>query len=70
MVARCSIIFASAPAILTVIAVIGAFTALFAATIGLVQNDIKKFLHIPQLVSLAICFWQWELAHLLRAFSM
>ncbi|MGA7838384.1 MAG: NADH-quinone oxidoreductase subunit L, partial [Ignavibacteriaceae bacterium] len=44
MVARCSIIFASAPAILTVIAVIGTLTAFFAATVGLVQNDIKKVL--------------------------
>src|SRR5664280_578103 len=44
IVARCSIIFASAPAILTVIAVIGAFTAVFAASIGLLQNDIKKIL--------------------------
>src|ERR1035437_638303 len=44
MVARCSIIFAAAPAILTVIAIIGAFTAVFAASIGLVQNDIKKIL--------------------------
>ena len=42
MVARCSIIFVSAPAIMTVVAVIGVLTALFAATIGMVQNDIKK----------------------------
>ena len=46
MVARCSIIFASAPAILTVIAIIGALTAFFAATIGFVQNDIKKVLSL------------------------
>ncbi len=42
MVARCSILFASAPAIMTVVAVIGLLTALFAASIGLVQNDIKE----------------------------
>ena len=34
MVARCSIIFASAPAVMTVVAVIGVLTAFFAATIG------------------------------------
>ena len=44
MVARCSIIFASAPAIMMVVAIIGIMTAFFAATIGLVQNDIKKVL--------------------------
>jgi len=44
MVARCNIIYASAPSIMMVVAVIGVFTAFFAATIGLVQNDIKKVL--------------------------
>jgi len=44
MVARASILFVSAPAIMTVVAVIGLLTALFAATIGLVQTDIKKVL--------------------------
>jgi NADH-quinone oxidoreductase subunit L len=56
MVARCSIIFASAPAILTVIAVIGAFTAIFAASIGLVQNDIKKILAYSTVSQLGYMF--------------
>ncbi len=56
MVARCSIIFASAPAILTVIAVIGALTAIFAATIGLVQNDIKKVLAYSTVSQLGYMF--------------
>jgi NADH-quinone oxidoreductase subunit L len=42
MVARLSPIFEYAPAALTVVTVIGATTAIFAATIGLVQNDIKR----------------------------
>ncbi len=42
MVARCSPLFEQAPIALQVVAVIGAFTAFFAATIGLVQNDIKR----------------------------
>src|SRR3712207_2391597 len=42
MVARLSPIFEYAPAALTVVTVIGGITAFFAATIGLVQNDIKR----------------------------
>ncbi|AMJ60047.1 NADH-quinone oxidoreductase subunit L [Bosea sp. PAMC 26642] len=42
MVARLSPIFEYAPAALTVVIVIGATTAFFAATVGLVQNDIKR----------------------------
>jgi len=38
MVARCSIIFASAPSIMILIAIVGALTALFAASIGLVSE--------------------------------
>ena len=42
MVARLSPIFEYAPAALTVVTVVGAITAFFAATVGLVQNDIKR----------------------------
>jgi NADH-quinone oxidoreductase subunit L len=42
MVARSWPIFAHAPAAMEVVATIGLFTAFFAATIGLAQNDIKK----------------------------
>ena len=56
MVARCSIIFASAPAIMTVVAVIGVLTALFAATIGMVQNDIKKVLAYSTISQLGYMF--------------
>ncbi|NWF89187.1 MAG: NADH-quinone oxidoreductase subunit L [Ignavibacteriaceae bacterium] len=56
MVARCSILFASAPAIMTVVAVIGILTALFAASIGLVQNDIKKVLAYSTISQLGYMF--------------
>ncbi len=56
MVARCSIIYASAPAIMTVIAIIGLLTAFFAATIGLVQNDIKKVLAYSTVSQLGYMF--------------
>ncbi len=42
MVARLSPLFEYAPAALSVVTVIGAITAFFAATVGLVQNDIKR----------------------------
>ncbi|MFO1183818.1 MAG: NADH-quinone oxidoreductase subunit L [Bauldia sp.] len=42
MVARLSPLFAEAHVALAVVAVIGATTAFFAATVGLVQNDIKR----------------------------
>ncbi len=56
MVARCSILYASAPAIMTVVAVIGVLTALFAATIGVVQNDIKKVLAYSTVSQLGYMF--------------
>jgi NADH-quinone oxidoreductase subunit L len=42
MVARCSPMFEYAPMTLMVITIIGASTAFFAATVGLVQTDIKR----------------------------
>src|SRR5262245_35044081 len=42
MVARSWPIYSAAPAALEMVALIGLFTAVFAATIGLAQNDIKK----------------------------
>jgi len=42
MVARLSPIFELAPTALMIVTLVGAFTAFFAATVGLVQNDIKR----------------------------
>ncbi|MBU6298159.1 MAG: NADH-quinone oxidoreductase subunit L [Alphaproteobacteria bacterium] len=42
LVCRCSPMFEHAPDALAVVAIIGASTAFFAATIGLFQNDIKR----------------------------
>ena len=44
MVSRSHVIFERAPIALTVVAIIGTLTALFAATIGITQTDIKKVL--------------------------
>jgi len=44
MIARCGAIFTASPVAMTTVAVIGAVTALFAATIALVQTDMKRIL--------------------------
>ena len=44
LLARNSVLFEYAPTILNFITVIGATTAFFAATIGLIQNDIKRII--------------------------
>jgi NADH-quinone oxidoreductase subunit L len=56
MVARSSMIFTHAPAAMTVVAVVGAATALFAATIALVQTDIKKVLAYSTVSQLGYMF--------------
>ncbi len=42
MIARCAPLYEQAPMALIAVAIVGAITSLFAATIGLVQNDIKR----------------------------
>jgi NADH-quinone oxidoreductase subunit L len=57
MVARCHVLFDLAPASLQTVAVIGAATALFAATIGLAQNDIKRVLAYSTVSQLGYMFF-------------
>jgi NADH-quinone oxidoreductase subunit L len=56
MVARLNPLYLAAPAVMQTIATIGAFTALGAATIGLVQNDIKKVLAYSTVSQLGYMF--------------
>lgn len=56
MVSRLSFLFVEAPVALTVVAIVGAATALFAATIGIAQNDIKKVLAYSTVSQLGYMF--------------
>ncbi|MBI1939128.1 MAG: NADH-quinone oxidoreductase subunit L [Ignavibacteriales bacterium] len=56
MVSRAAIIFASAPTVMMVVAIIGLLTAVMAASIGLVQNDIKKVLAYSTVSQLGYMF--------------
>ena len=56
MVARCHGLYQLAPRSLEVVAVVGAATALFAATIGLAQNDIKRVLAYSTISQLGYMF--------------
>ena len=56
MIGRMSFLFSMAPFTLHVVAWIGALTALFAATIGLAQNDIKRVLAYSTVSQLGYMF--------------
>ena len=56
MVVRCNAIYQNAPTAMFIVAMIGAATAIFAATIGLAQNDIKKVLAYSTVSQLGYMF--------------
>jgi NADH-quinone oxidoreductase subunit L len=56
MVARSNAIFVLAPTAMKTVAIVGAMTAVFAASIGLVQNDIKRVLAYSTISQLGYMF--------------
>ena len=56
MVARTHVLFDHSPFALGVVAIVGAATAIFAATIALVQNDIKRVLAYSTISQLGYMF--------------
>jgi NADH-quinone oxidoreductase subunit L len=56
LVARANPIFASAPEVMVVVAAIGIFTAILAASIAMTQNDIKRVLAYSTLSQLGYMF--------------
>ena len=56
MVARSNALFVLAPSSMKTVAIVGALTAIFAASIGLVQNDIKRVLAYSTVSQLGYMF--------------
>ena len=56
MLARTNVIFQHSQTMMLVVAIVGAATALFAATIGITQNDIKKVLAYSTVSQLGFMF--------------
>jgi NADH-quinone oxidoreductase subunit L len=56
MIARTNAVFSMAPKALAVVAVVGCLTSIFAATMGLVQNDIKRVLAYSTVSQLGYMF--------------
>ncbi len=56
LVVRSNVLFRQAPTAMAVVAIVGALTALFAATIGVAQNDIKKVLAYSTVSQLGFMF--------------
>ncbi len=56
LVARCNAIFSLSQTAMNVVAVVGAVTSLFAATIAIVQNDIKRIIAYSTLSHLGMMF--------------
>ncbi len=56
MIVRNHVLYDMAPVAMTTVAVVGGLTALFAATIGLVQNDIKRVLAYSTVSQLGYMF--------------
>ena len=56
MIARCGAIFTASPTAMSIVAAIGATTALFAATIAVVQTDMKRILAYSTISQLGYMF--------------
>jgi len=56
MVVRANVFYRMSPTAMLVVAIVGGITAIFAATIGLVQNDIKKVLAYSTVSQLGYMF--------------
>src|SRR5512136_647501 len=56
MVARCNVLYSMAPISMAIVAIVGVATAIFTASIGFCQNDIKKVLAYSTISQLGYMF--------------
>jgi len=56
MVARCNVLYSMAPASMAVVAMVGVATAIFTASMGFCQNDVKKVLAYSTISQLGYMF--------------
>jgi NADH-ubiquinone oxidoreductase chain 5 len=63
LIIRCSAIFEKSPNALFIIAIMGALTAFFAGTVGLVQNDLKRVIAFSTCSQLGFMVFACGLSH-------
>jgi len=68
LIIRCSFFFENSPFILLVVTIIGALTAFFAASVGLVQNDLKRVIAYSTCSQLGYMVFSCGLSHYSIAF--
>jgi len=56
MIARCNVLYSMAPVSMMIVAIVGVATALYTASIGICQNDIKKVLAYSTISQLGYMF--------------
>jgi NADH-quinone oxidoreductase subunit L len=56
MIARCNVLYSMAPVSMAIVAIVGAATAIYTASIGICQNDIKKVLAYSTISQLGYMF--------------
>jgi len=63
LIIRCSVLFEECPIILSIVTLMGSLTAFFAASIGLVQNDLKKVIAYSTCSQLGFMMFACGLSH-------
>ena len=63
LIIRCSVLFEECSAILSIVALMGSLTAFFAASVGLVQNDLKKVIAYSTCSQLGFMMFACGLSH-------
>jgi len=63
LIIRCSALFEECPIVLSIITIMGSLTAFFAASVGLVQNDLKKVIAYSTCSQLGFMMFACGLSH-------